>query len=408
MSSAVLSPRRLCAAAAGTPFLDGYATGSAAFLIMMIPGMTAWETGAFTGIYLLVFSVGAVVFGWLADHFGRRRIFSGSMLALGAGTIASLLLFGASADVDATVGAAQLSALLGLRALMGLLLGGDYPVGQALITELIAEEERAQHLSLLMFGWYAGALFAVLLSRPIFALDLSWTTFLWVQAALALLFWAARRGVPESAAWSAARRRADAAPGGRRGAFSEPGSLRAFLFCTVFWLAQTIPATVLMFYSTKILSGFLDTKNAFIQVLLLYGCFLLGVLPAAHPALARCPKAVLIGTFLAMAASLAAVTLGRDMHSTLMTGAAFILFALAYGLQTPLDFVFPNMLFPARTRARLVGLTTTVSRVGSMGAAFAFPVLAEEFPVAALFWSGCAVLLFGALFSWRFAPADRG
>lgn len=87
-------------------------------------------------------------------------------------------------------------------------------------------------------------------------------------------------------------------------------------------------------------------------------------------------------------------------------GSAFILFALAYGLQTPLDFVFPNMLFPAGSRARLVGLTTTISRIGSMGAAFAFPLLSESFSVESLFWAGCAFLLFGAAFSWKNAPQD--
>ena len=140
--------------------------------------------------------------------------------------------------------------------------------------------------------------------------------------------------------------------------------------------------------------------------LLLYGCFFIGVLPSTHPALAKRPKAVLIGTFFLMAFALGIIALGQDIHSSVLMGSAFILFALAYGLQTPLDFVFPNMLFPAGSRARLVGLTTTISRIGSMGAAFAFPLLSESFSVESLFWAGCAFLLFGAAFSWKNAPQD--
>lgn len=189
-------------------------------------------------------------------------------------------------------------------------------------------------------------------------------------------------------------------------AFCRRRNTHSFSFCTVFWLCQTIPATVLMFYSTKILSGFLDTESTFIQVLLLYGCFFIGVLPSTHPALAKRPKAVLIGTFFLMAFALGIIALGQDIHSSVLMGSAFILFALAYGLQTPLDFVFPNMLFPAGSRARLVGLTTTISRIGSMGAAFAFPLLSESFSVESLFWAGCAFLLFGAAFSWKNAPQD--
>lgn len=107
-----------------------------------------------------------------------------------------------------------------------------------------------------------------------------------------------------------------------------------------------------------------------------------------------------------MVFALGIIALGQDIHSSVLMGSAFILFALAYGLQTPLDFVFPNMLFPAGSRARLVGLTTTISRIGSMGAAFAFPLLSESFSVESLFWAGCAFLLFGAAFSWKNAPQD--
>lgn len=371
MSSTVFQPYRLSAAAAGTPFLDGYSTGSAAFLILMIPGLTAWEMGAFASLYLLTFSVGAIVFGWLADHFGRRRLFAGSMLCFALVTLFCAAFLSLKNGPDAALGYAPILALLALRGVTGLLLGGDYPVGQALVAELIPAKDRARHLSLLMFGWFG------------------------------------RRSVPESAAWSEARCAANSSNRkAAHGIFAEEGTLTAFLFCTVFWLCQTIPATVLMFYSTKILSGFLDTESTFIQVLLLYGCFFIGVLPSTHPALAKRPKAVLIGTFFLMAFALGIIALGQDIHSSVLMGSAFILFALAYGLQTPLDFVFPNMLFPAGSRARLVGLTTTISRIGSMGAAFAFPLLSESFSVESLFWAGCAFLLFGAAFSWKNAPQD--
>lgn len=343
----------------------------------------------------------------LADHFGRRRLFAGSMLCFALVTLFCAAFLSLKNGPDAALGYAPILALLALRGVTGLLLGGDYPVGQALVAELIPAKDRARHLSLLMFGWYAGALFAVLISWPLRAFDLPWLSFLWIQALLAIFFWFGRRSVPESAAWSEARCAANSSNRkAAHGIFAEEGTLTAFLFCTVFWLCQTIPATVLMFYSTKILSGFLDTESTFIQVLLLYGCFFIGVLPSTHPALAKRPKAVLIGTFFLMAFALGIIALGQDIHSSVLMGSAFILFALAYGLQTPLDFVFPNMLFPAGSRARLVGLTTTISRIGSMGAAFAFPLLSESFSVESLFWAGCAFLLFGAAFSWKNAPQD--
>ena len=248
MSSTVFQPYRLSAAAAGTPFLDGYSTGSAAFLILMIPGLTAWEMGAFASLYLLTFSVGAIVFGWLADHFGRRRLFAGSMLCFALVTLFCAAFLSLKNGPDAALGYAPILALLALRGVTGLLLGGDYPVGQALVAELIPAKDRARHLSLLMFGWYAGALFAVLISWPLRAFDLPWLSFLWIQALLAIFFWFGRRSVPESAAWSEARCAANSSNRkAAHGIFAEEGTLTAFLFCTVFWLCQTIPATVLMF-----------------------------------------------------------------------------------------------------------------------------------------------------------------
>lgn len=309
--------------------------------------------------------------------------------------------------VDLAVVTNVMPYLLSMAAVFVMLKAEGVTGSQALVAELIPAKDRARHLSLLMFGWYAGALFAVLISWPLRAFNLPWLSFLWIQALLAIFFWFGRRSVPESAAWSEARCAANSSNRkAAHGIFAEEGTLTAFLFCTVFWLCQTIPATVLMFYSTKILSGFLDTESTFIQVLLLYGCFFIGVLPSTHPALAKRPKAVLIGTFFLMAFALGIIALGQDIHSSVLMGSAFILFALAYGLQTPLDFVFPNMLFPAGSRARLVGLTTTISRIGSMGAAFAFPLLSESFSVESLFWAGCAFLLFGAAFSWKNAPQD--
>lgn len=188
MSSTVFQPYRLSAAAAGTPFLDGYSTGSAAFLILMIPGLTAWEMGAFASLYLLTFSVGAIVFGWLADHFGRRRLFAGSMLCFALVTLFCAAFLSLKNGPDAALGYAPILALLALRGVTGLLLGGDYPVGQALVAELIPAKDRARHLSLLMFGWYAGALFAVLISWSLRAFDLPWLSFLWIQALLAIFF----------------------------------------------------------------------------------------------------------------------------------------------------------------------------------------------------------------------------
>lgn len=388
-------PLHIALCAAGTPFLDGFSTASAAFVITLLPKLSGLETGLFTSIYFVGFAAGALIGGALADRFGRRPLFLASMAGIGA---ASLL----GAWLDA------LAVLLAVRLVTGFLLGGDYPAGQALVTELTPEKERSRSLTLLMFGWYAGAIFAVLLACPILSAGLSASAFFLAEAVIALALLWGRTGVPESrgAREHPAEKPAAHAETERTGMPERPIA-GDFLFCTAFWLCQTIPATVLMFYSAQILTDLIGSSDAYLQVLLLYAAFLIGMLPAAAKPFTRHPRRVLIGTFLVMAAALAALALESGMGSRLLTGAAFILFALAYSLQTPLDFVYPNLLFPDHCRARLVGMITTITRAGTMLTAFVFPLFEERFPVSAFFGWGTGILLFGAALSLFFAPPEQ-
>ena len=398
------STLRLAVSGAGTPFLDGYSTASAAFVITFLTDMPGWQIGLFTSLYFVGFSTGSIAFGALADRFGRRGLFVYSMLGM---TAASLLPAVQSEFLP------TFAALLASRLITGFLLGGDYPVGQALVTELTPRESQSRSLTFLMYGWYVGAIFAVLLYVPFSYFGLPWQAFFWIEAAVALLLFAGRIGVPESPSWRGEKKERSIELRQRKQ--NEPGLMQSlagstgqnFLFCSVFWLCQTIPATVLMLYSTKILTDLIGSGNAFVQVLLLYACFFAGVLPAAWGPFVRHPKRVLVGTFIAMGAALLLITALKGAGTPLITGGAFILFALAYGLQTPLDFVVPNLLFPERVRARLVGSLTTISRVGTMASAFLFPMLAEHVPVTALFAAGAFILFFGAFYSYRYAPADH-
>lgn len=412
-----IDPRFVTLLAFGTPFLDGFSTASAAFLIVLLPKLSALEVGTFASLYFVGFFAGSALLAPLADRFGRKPLFTATALLTGLAALVPVFW-------------SALPALFLMRFVTGFALGGDYPVGQALVTENAPSGSRNRHLSFLMFGWYIGALAGVLTALPIMEFDsVGVSFFLLIEAVIAgSLVWG-RRKVPESAVWLAARgeskkpsectahKAADEATDKATEGLCDSTATRptqdhwhrdnlsAFVFCSVFWLAQTIPATVLMFYSPDILAAFTGIENAFVGVLMLYGAFLVGVLPSHFAFFAKRPKTVLLATFLAMAASLAVIALWQ-FESALITGLAFVVFSLAYGLQSPLDFVYPNVLFPAAYRTFFVGMVTTVSRVGTMAIAFVFPALLERFPVTLLFWAGVVLLLAGFLFSLRFAPSD--
>lgn len=398
----IVSPARLVAAVAGTPFLDGWSTASAAFLILLAPGLDACGTGLLTSLYYVGFAIGSTAVGRLSDRIGRRRLFLAAMAVV-------LILSLAEPLLPASI---SLVALLVMRAGTGFAIGGDYPVGQALVSELAPESCQGRALTCLMIAWYVGAIAAVLFFLAALDRELPWQAGLIAEAIIAGALLLLRLGVPESPLWTRVR-----TPEARQAAFpvnpeplTEPARIRrSFLFCAAFWLCQTIPATVLMLYGARLMSAISGEAEGFVGALLLYGCFLLGVLPATWRPLARRPRAVLVGTFIVMAGALALIGVtflrasanGAVESDSLAASVAFILFALAYGLQTPLDFVIPNRLFPDRLRARLVGMLTTISRAGTLGIAFAFPMLEKLAPSGLLMIAGAALLALGALLSAR-------
>lgn len=400
----LLSSLRIMLTSDAGPFLDGFSTASAAFLISLIEGISPLEIAFFTSLYLAGSFIGAAVFGSVADHVGRRPPFIAVMALVGALTALS-------------AAAPSVALLLVMRLLTGVFLGGDYPIGQAIVFEKVPAERRNTALSVLMLAWYLGALFGVCTCIPAVNGSAHWTSVLAVQSILAFAALLLRFGISESESWLAAARSAHNRPPHLRplaAARNWLAELKAaarenrghFVFCAAFWLCQTIPATIMMLYSPTILQDMTGSDDAVVQMLLLYGFFLIGVLPAGSRFFATRPRLVLMGTFLTMTAGLLGVLFFAKTNIWL-TNASFVLFAASYGLQAPLDFIYPNQLFPTEVRGTLVGAVTAISRIGATGSAFLFPVLEPHLSFATLFGSGAFVLALGFIIGLKFAPDDR-
>ena len=394
---------------AGTPFLDGFSTASAAFLILLIPGLTPLETALVTSLFLAGSFAGSLVAGPVADRFGRRGFFAGAA----AGVLALTLFVYVLPEV---------SVILAMRFLTGFLVGGDYPVSQAIVTESVSPERRTRALAVMMLAWNVGALAAVVTALPVLLSDRSWLFFWTVQAAVAGILFLMRLRVAESSEWLREREKgkagekASAVSSDKRLPAAEPSESRTekridkrayrrnLVFCAGFWLCQTVPVTVMMFYAGRIIEILTGTSGPVTHMLLLYGFFLVGAIPTLFPIVASRPRTVLLTTYVAMFAGLALVAFGGSDRAA---SAGFVLFAFAYGLQAPLDFVYPNLLFPTAIRARAVGLVTALARVGATASAFAFPLLLEDFGAPALFAGGLGLLASGFLLGLLLAPRDR-
>src|SRR5262249_22710668 len=101
--------------------------------------------------------VGALVFGFLADRYGRRPALMASILSYSVFEIASAF-------------APSLKALLVLRAGFGIAMGGEWGVGAALAFETLPTEGRGFFSGLLQEGYAVGYLLAALTYAALFPL----------------------------------------------------------------------------------------------------------------------------------------------------------------------------------------------------------------------------------------------
>src|SRR5688572_16842677 len=112
-------------------------------------------TAGMLGTVTLVMSgVGGVLFGYLADRFGRTRALMGTILvfsfaSLGAATSQSVLQ------------------LLLWRALLGIGMGGEWASGAVLISETWPAAHRNKAISIMQSGWAIGYITAALMAAVI-------------------------------------------------------------------------------------------------------------------------------------------------------------------------------------------------------------------------------------------------
>jgi SHS family lactate transporter-like MFS transporter len=156
-------------------------------------GTSIKEVTEATFLTLAMRPVGALMFGWMADHFGRRPVM---MLVI--------LLFSC---FSALSGLAQtLGQLWLIRALFGFAMGGEWGIGASLVMETIPPKLRGPVSGLLQSGYPSGYFVASLVYFLLFD-RIGWRGMFFVGIAPALLVFLIRMHVEESPAYEARRHR---------------------------------------------------------------------------------------------------------------------------------------------------------------------------------------------------------
>lgn len=135
--------------------------------------------------------VGALLFGRLADRFGRKPIMMLNIAAYSVLEFVSGL-------------APSLYILLVLRALFGIAMGGEWGIGSALAIESVPARARGLVSGILQVGYPTGYLLASIVFGLLYQ-SIGWRGLFMVGVLPALLVLYIRRNMSESEVWQAAR-----------------------------------------------------------------------------------------------------------------------------------------------------------------------------------------------------------
>jgi len=166
-------------------------------------GMSKETAGALGSLTLLASAAGGVIFGVVADRFGRTRAL-----------IASVLIYSV---FTAACGFAQTVAQLAVfRIFLGIGMGGEWASGAALVSETWPAEHRGKALGFMQSAWavgYGAAAVVTAVVMPVWG----WRGVFFVGVLPAFFTLWVRRNVEEPEIWRETRR----APAASRGRFGE-------------------------------------------------------------------------------------------------------------------------------------------------------------------------------------------
>lgn len=155
--------------------------------------LTAGEIGTAAGIYVAGACSGALLFGYLTDRFGRKKLFIITLAVYLIATVATAFSFNAIYFFIC-------------RFITGAGIGGEYAAINSAIDELIPARRRGV-VDLAINGsyWLGTAFGAVLtvflLNKDLFPPELGWRLAFGLGAILGLVILLVRRNVPESPRW---------------------------------------------------------------------------------------------------------------------------------------------------------------------------------------------------------------
>jgi MFS transporter, PHS family, inorganic phosphate transporter len=358
-------------------------------------GQVSWLNSA----TLLASAVGAIIFGRVADILGRKRIYGYEVLILAIGALASAF-------------APNYAFLLICRIVLGIGIGGDYPVSATIMSEYAGRQSRGRMVGLVFAMQGAGLVIGPLIASILLASGLSddstWRILLAIGAVPGLAVFYLRRQIhetPRFALAGGATQEAQAAiahatgqakvsaPAAESTARVSQGAMDGFVMLIrhrrmLLWLIGTAGAWLLLdfcYYGNsistpeilKLLNPHATLLHNTLVQLLIFAVFAVPGYIVAILLLDKTGRKSIQAIGFAIM-GLAFLLIGL-IPAVSVTAAPFvILYGISYfftefGPNTT-TFIYPAELFPLRVRTTGHGVSAAAGKLGAFAGAFLFPV----------------------------------
>lgn len=355
-----------------------------------------WHTGKVeeslvNSTALLASALGALLFGRVADMVGRKRIYGVEVLVLAAGAIACSF-------------APSIWWLIGFRFILGIGIGGDYPVSATIMSEYAGKASRGMLVTLVFTMQAAGLILGPLLASALLAThmshDLVWRILVGFGAVPALAVYWSRRHLKESPRFLAASGMEEDEKGNLGNAKHWDKSKHSVSFWDGFHrlatenklLMRLVGASAAWFLmdaayygntvsSPLVLSAMNSDHTLLQKTLTQLGIFALFAAPgyafAAYFMDKLGRKTIQILGFGMMAVTFALLAFIPNLEKMAIP------FLVIYGLSffftefgpNATTFVYPSEIFPVRVRTTGHGVAAAMGKLGGFFGVFVFPYL---------------------------------
>ncbi|AAT43836.1 MFS transporter [Picrophilus oshimae] len=409
--------------------MDGYTLTVFSYaLLYLIPEMhlSSYEISIMGISSIMGVFVGSVIFGHLADKYGRKSIYLYDLIFV------SIFIFITGFSVNYI----EFSIF---QFLAGIGIGADYPVSSSIQAEYSPQEKRGKYLVFNIFSFSIGSLIFLIVAIPLvlFTGPYAWRYMYIIGAVFPLIVLFSRNSLEETPYWLKEKFGDNALKNLDKKIESETGFhfmgipelekgksklsdifSKKYILMTIFvsiaWFSYDVVSYGIwtyspLIFSTQISSVYTNLYVVFSGMAESVPVFI-GFIIAIYYVERIGRRPLLIIGFLGSLIVLISFFFINEFISItfLFTFSAFGLVHFFHNIgPSPMTYDYPVEIFPTRIRASAMGFSTSFSRLGSILAVFSFPFIDALFGLKAIVIYFAAFEFIGLIITILLAPETK-